>query len=211
MPTSRFSSDLKGSAWREPPSARSSSSFSARRPDTFVPTNRVEYSQPARAAAALSAHLSSISGDISPRQTVQRTSFSLLRPSLSRADRKEGARSSSKDMSPSAEACMARTVFIDRPRSALVRPVASMANCLPRQLSQMGPRRTILLAVSRISSLGFSMISSLIMTLLFRRDRATGLLDLATCQSRNGLFSRPFSRISAWCKQIHGNRAHRES
>ena len=51
---------------------------------------------------------------------------------------------------------MARTVLRERPRSALVRPVESMANWRPRQLSQMGPRLMIFLAVSRMLSLGFS-------------------------------------------------------
>ena len=43
---------------------------------------------------------------------------------------------------------MAMTVLMDLPLSLSVRPVESMANCLPRQLSQMGPSLRILLAVS---------------------------------------------------------------
>jgi hypothetical protein len=57
---------------------------------------------------------------------------------------------------------------MDRPLSALVNPVASMANCRPRQLSQIAPRDIILLAVVRMFSFGFSMLlkfSSFIMTL----------------------------------------------
>ncbi len=133
-----------------------------------MPTTRVSISRSAIAAAALSAQTSRFAGAISPRQMVQRASSSFLRPSLRRADRKDGARSSCRETSSSAAACMASTVLRERPRSALVRPVESIANWRPRQLSQIGPRLMIFLAVSRILSLGFSgfsKLSSLIMTL----------------------------------------------
>jgi len=63
---------------------------------------------------------------------------------------------------------MAMTDLRERPLSALVNPVASMANCRPRQLSHMGPKDIILLAVVRMLSLAFSKSSSIIITLLWQ-------------------------------------------